>query len=99
MNSNWDFNTIFGIEGENNRYRIYRPLDAEYTELLKTEGNELQESFAMAGNWNIYTIKHMTKSKVEKFKEQSERCNNERWHIEKGAAGISGKRRYGNADR
>lgn len=69
VNSNWDFNTIFGIEGENNRYRIYRPLDAEYTELLKTEGNELQESFAMAGNWNIYTIKHMTKSKVEKFKD------------------------------
>ena len=69
VNSNWDFNTIFGIEGENNRYRIYRPLDAEYTELLKTEGNELQESFAMVGNWNIYTIKHMTKSKVEKFKD------------------------------
>lgn len=67
LESNWEFNTVFGIEGENNQYRIYREPDAAYNKLLKAGGAELQETFETDTSWNIYTIKHMAKGKVEKF--------------------------------
>lgn len=67
LESNWEFNTVFAIEGENNQYRIYREPDVAYTKLLKTDRTELQEAFEIDAAWNVYTIQHMAKGKVEKF--------------------------------
>lgn len=68
LESNWDINTVYAIEGENNHYRIYREPDAAYKDLKK--GNTvLQHSFESTQEWNIYDIQHMEKGKVEKFKD------------------------------
>lgn len=67
LESNWDFNTLSGIEGNGNQYRIYREADAAYNKLLGSGDTELQDSFEMDTDWNIYTITHMAKGKVEKF--------------------------------
>ena len=65
--SSWDFNTLSGIEGNGNQYRIYREADAAYNKLLGSGDTELQDSFKVDTDWNIYTITHMAKGKVEKF--------------------------------
>ena len=68
LKSNWEFNDIVGIEGENNRYRIYRNGPEQYENLTDESGHPLQEEYATTETWkNIYTIKHMTQDKVEKF--------------------------------
>ena len=68
LDSNWDFNTIAGIEGEKNLYRIYRNGTEQYESLTDEFGNPLHEQYDTSEAWkNIYTIKHMTKDKVEKF--------------------------------
>lgn len=67
LESNWDFNTLSGIEGNGNQYRIYREADAAYNILLGSGDTELQDSFKVDTDWNIYTITHMAKGKVEKF--------------------------------
>ena len=68
LESNWDFNTVYAIEGENNHYRIYREPDAAYKD-LKKGSTVLQHSFESTQEWNIYDIQHMEKGKVEKFKD------------------------------
>ena len=68
LKSNWEFNEIVGIEGENNRYRIYRNGPEQYENLTDEFGHPLQEKYETTETWkNIYTIKHMTQDKVEKF--------------------------------
>lgn len=68
LDSNWDFNTFAGIEGDQNYYRIYRDGDETYENLTDSSGKTLQEKHETTDAWkNIYTIKHMTKDKVEKF--------------------------------
>lgn len=67
LESNWDFNTLSGIEGNDNQYRIYREADAAYNKLLGSDNTELQDNFETDTDWNIYTITHMAEGKVEKF--------------------------------
>lgn len=67
LDSKWDFNTVFGIEGEGNRYRVYRESDAAYDKLVGRGNQELQSEFQSNEEWNIYTITHMTENKVEQF--------------------------------
>lgn len=67
LESSWNFNTLSGIEGNGNQYRIYREADAAYNKLLGSGDTELQDSFKTDTDWNIYTITHMAKGKVEKF--------------------------------
>lgn len=47
LESSWNFNTLFGIEGEGNQYRIYRDADATFTQLLGNGDKVLQEDFEM----------------------------------------------------
>lgn len=47
LESSWNFNTLFGIEGEGNKYRIYRDADATFNQLLGIGGKVLQEAFEM----------------------------------------------------
>ena len=67
LESSWNFNTLSGIEGNGNQYRIYREADAAYEKLLGSGDTELQDSFEVGTDWNIYTITHMAEGKVEKF--------------------------------
>ena len=68
LNSNWDFNDVVGIEGDENRYRIYRGGDTVYEDLLGKAGISLEEGHESTPEWkNIYTIRHMTEGKVVKF--------------------------------
>lgn len=67
LESNWDFNTLSGIEGNGNQYRIYREAEAAYNKLLGSGDTELQDRFETDTDWNIYTITHMAEGKVEKF--------------------------------
>lgn len=70
LKSNWGFNDLVGIEGHENRYRIYRNGDTSYEDLLGQSKNELQEQHETLTGWkNIYTIRHMTENKVVKFKD------------------------------
>ena len=68
LKSNWEFNDVAGIEGNENYYRIYRDGDTAYEQLLGKSGKELQHSYKALDAWkNVYTIRHMTKDKVVKF--------------------------------
>lgn len=68
LKSNWEFNDLVGIEGNENYYRIYRDGDTAYERLLGKSGNELQNNYGPLDQWkNVYTIRHMTKNKVVKF--------------------------------
>lgn len=70
LKSNWEFNDIVGIEGDENRYRIYRNGNANYEDLFGQSHNALDEKHDAMAEWkNIFTIRHMTKGKVEKFKD------------------------------
>lgn len=68
LKSNWEFNDLVGIEGNENYYRIYRDGDTAYEQLLGKSGNELHHTYETLDSWkNVYTIRHMTKNKVVKF--------------------------------
>lgn len=68
LKSNWEFNDVEGIEGNENYYRIYRDGDTAYEKLLGKSGNELHSTYATLDAWkNVYTIRHMTENKVVKF--------------------------------
>lgn len=68
LKSNWEFNDVEGIEGNENYYRIYRDGDTAYEQLLGKSDKELQNKYDTSDAWkNIYTIRHMTKDKVVKF--------------------------------
>lgn len=81
LKSTWPFNRLEGIEGEDNRYRIYREANADYPVIKAADGAELQEEFTTGqatgsddqttgtDTWNIYTIRHLTKDKVESFED------------------------------
>lgn len=70
LKSNWEFNDVAGIEGNENYYRIYRDGDTAYKQLLGKSGKELQHSYERLDAWkNVYTIRHMTENKVVKFKD------------------------------
>ena len=73
LKSNWEFNDVEGIEGNENYYRIYRAGDTAYEQLLGKSGKELQHSYKALDVWkNVYTIRHMTKDKVVKFTDLKE---------------------------
>ena len=68
LKSSWEFNDVVGIEGDENRYRIYRGGDTVYEDLLGKAGISLEEGHESTPEWkNIYTIRHMTEGKVVKF--------------------------------
>ena len=68
LKSNWEFNDVEGIEGNENYYRIYRDGDIAYEKLLGKSRNELQHKHETMDSWkNVYTIRHMTENKVVKF--------------------------------
>ena len=68
LKSNWEFNDVVGIEGNENYYRIYRDGDTAYEKLLGKSGNELQNNYGTLDQWkNVYTIRHMTENRVVKF--------------------------------
>lgn len=68
LKSNWEFNDVEGIEGNENYYRIYRNGDASYEKLLGKSKNELHNKYETLDTWkNVYTIRHMTENKVVKF--------------------------------
>lgn len=68
LNSNWEFNDVEGIEGNENYYRIYRNGDTAYEKLLGKSGKELHNKYETLDTWkNVYTIRHMTENKVVKF--------------------------------
>lgn len=70
LKSNWDFNDIVGIEGDENRYRIYRHGKSAYEDLFGKSHKPLDEERTTSDEWkNIFTIRHMTEGKVEKFKD------------------------------
>lgn len=72
LESNWSFNTLSGIEGEGNQYRIYRETDSSYNTLKNSSDKELQDAFETTNTWNVYTITHMATGKVEKFTDLKE---------------------------
>ena len=68
LKSNWEFNDVAGIEGNENYYQIYRDGDIAYEQLLGKSGKELHDEYATTDAWkNVYTIRHMTENKVVKF--------------------------------
>ena len=68
LNSNWEFNDVEGIEGNENYYRIYRDGDVPYEKLIGKSNNELHNKYETLDGWrNVYTIRHMTENKVVKF--------------------------------
>lgn len=69
LESNWNFNKLFGIEGDHNNYRIYREFGQAFDDIVKAPGGTpLQDAFQSTGTWdNIFKIVHMTENKVEKF--------------------------------
>ena len=68
LKSNWEFNDVAGIEGNENYYRIYRDGDIAYEQLLGKSGNELQNNYGTLDQWkNVYTIRHMRENRVVKF--------------------------------
>lgn len=72
LDSQWEFNKLEKIEGENNQYRIYRETDINAGKLLGKNGQELQSGFSSDADWNIYTVTHLQKGKVEKFEDLKE---------------------------
>lgn len=67
LDSVYSFNTIAGIEGNDNIYRVYRHASGSYP-ILKNDSKELQTAYNSDGGYpwnNIYTINHITS--VEKF--------------------------------
>lgn len=68
LKSNWEFNDVVGIEGNENYYRVYRDSSSSYEKLLGKGGNELHDNYETSDAWkNVYTIRHMTENKVVKF--------------------------------
>ena len=73
LKSNWEFNDLVGIEGNENYYRIYRDGDIAYEQLLGKSGNELQNNYGTLDQWkNVYTIRHMTENRVVKFTDRKD---------------------------
>ena len=60
LDSQYQFNTLDKVEGENNNYRIYRKLDQSLDEIKKNNSilNSSHEKDDASG-WDIYTIGHM----------------------------------------
>lgn len=68
LESNWDFNKLFGIEGDGNTYRIYRHFEQAFDDIVKAPGSTpLQDAFEATKDWGIFTIGHLKENKVEKF--------------------------------
>lgn len=68
LESNWNFNKLFGIEGDHNNYRIYREFGQAFDDIVKVPGGTpLQDAFESTKDWGIFTIGHLKENKVEKF--------------------------------
>lgn len=68
LESNWNFNKLFGIEGDHNNYRIYREFGQAFDDIVKAPGGTpLQDAFEATKDWGIFTIGHLKENKVEKF--------------------------------
>ena len=67
LQSEYDFNTIANIEGNQNTYRIYREEEGTFDE-IKQGNKKLNSDYLPEENWNqIYVVNHITG--VEKFEE------------------------------
>lgn len=65
LDSQYDFNTLAGVEGNNNLYRIYRTVDAVLNEIKKGT-DSLNIGFVAgsnSGGINTYTLSHITSVK------------------------------------
>ncbi len=60
LTSNWSFNQLNDMEGENNTYQIYRDLDPNYKQLVAWNGTLLSSQLTTDSTWNIYTVNHLT---------------------------------------
>ena len=58
LDSVYEFNTLDKVEGEDNKYRIYRKLDKSLTE-IKNNNQKLNSNYEKNDGWDIYTIQHM----------------------------------------
>lgn len=65
LDSQYKFNTLEKVEGEDNNYRIYRKLDQSLDQIEKNNSilNSSHEKDEASG-WDIYTIGHMDKVKI-----------------------------------
>ena len=63
LDSVYEFNTLDKVEGEDNKYRIYRKLDKSLTE-IKNNNQKLNSNYEKNDGWDIYTIQHMIKVKA-----------------------------------
>ena len=65
LDSQYKFNTLEKVEGEDNNYRIYRKLDQSLDQIEKNNSilNSSHEKDEASG-WDIYTIGHMDKVKT-----------------------------------
>ena len=58
LNSVYEFNKQEKVEGEGNKYRIYRKLDKSFKE-IKGNNQTLNSDYEKNDGWDIYTIQHM----------------------------------------
>lgn len=65
LDSQYKFNTLEKVEGEDNTYRIYRKLDQSFDQIEKNNSilNSSHEKDDASG-WDIYTIGHMNPVKT-----------------------------------
>lgn len=67
LQSEYDFNTIANIEGNQNTYRIYREAEETFDE-IKQGNKKLNSDYLPEEDWNqVYVVNHITG--VEKFEE------------------------------
>lgn len=71
LDSSYSFNTVEGIEGKGNQFRIYRSPNPALDHILGGNSQILQSAFESNADWNIYTMTHMQKGKTEKFENLS----------------------------
>lgn len=58
LDSVYDFNTKAGVEGENNKYRIYRKPAISFDE-IKKNSKLLTDTFSQENGWSIFSVKHV----------------------------------------
>ena len=63
LNSVYEFNKQEKVEGEGNKYRIYRKLDKSFKE-IKGNNQTLNSDYEKNDGWDIYTIEHMINVKA-----------------------------------
>lgn len=62
LKSNYDFNTLDSVEGDNNLFRIYRSANPVLNE-IRVGNSVLNSQFTSGDIWNTYTMEHVKKVK------------------------------------